>query len=179
MVTQPSNQQQIFVDVSALETLALTAERLASVVKPGDIIALDGNLGAGKTTFVQAFGHALGIKEKIVSPTFVLIHEYELGKTPLIHIDLYRLGEAQADSLVDEIATHQAEARSVICVEWAHLSQALQSLVTHFISIAVEQLDATNAASCCDNETHQHDIAKETRMMTIKTTSEAVLDAFH
>ncbi len=180
MVATSLNQQHIFVDVSSLETLAITAERLASVVKPGDVIALDGNLGAGKTTFVQAFGDALGIQEKIVSPTFVLIHEYELGPTPLIHIDLYRLGEEQADSLADDIATYQAEARSVICVEWAHLSQALQPLVTHFISIAVEQLDAVEGTvNCCDNQAHQHhDASQETRMMTIRTTSEAVINAF-
>jgi len=76
---------------SAEETIA-AGERLAEKLKPGDVVALSGNLGSGKTTFTKGIGKGLGVKNSrhINSPTFVLIKEYD-GKIPLYHLDLYRL----------------------------------------------------------------------------------------
>ena len=70
----------------------LIGEKLAKTLKPGDMIALSGDLGSGKTTFTKGIGKGLGIKDsrRINSPTFVLIKEYN-GKIPLYHLDLYRL----------------------------------------------------------------------------------------
>ena len=78
---------------SAKETM-LVGEKLAKKLKPGDIIALSGNLGSGKTTFTKGVGKGLGVKypRRINSPTFVLIKEYD-GKMPLYHLDLYRLDD--------------------------------------------------------------------------------------
>ena len=64
---------------------------LAKTLKPGTVILLQGDLGAGKTTLVQAIGEGLGISDPIVSPTFTLINEYTDGILPLYHLDLYRL----------------------------------------------------------------------------------------
>ncbi|MDP6686257.1 MAG: tRNA (adenosine(37)-N6)-threonylcarbamoyltransferase complex ATPase subunit type 1 TsaE, partial [Candidatus Omnitrophota bacterium] len=76
---------------SAQETIDL-GKKLAKTLSPGDIVALYGNLGSGKTTFTKGIGESLGVKDPrhINSPTFVLIKEYE-GRIPLYHVDLYRL----------------------------------------------------------------------------------------
>ena len=65
--------------------------KIGSVVKPGDIICLDGNLGVGKTVFAQGVAAGLLIDEDICSPTFTLIQEYTTGRIPLYHFDVYRI----------------------------------------------------------------------------------------
>src|ERR1035437_11204435 len=79
---------------NAAATQALGAA-LAVVARPGDLISLVGELGAGKTQFAKGFGAGLGVTETIVSPSFVLMAEYS-GRLPLFHIDLYRLAGAGA-----------------------------------------------------------------------------------
>lgn len=75
---------------SSSETGALGAH-LAIFVKPGDIISLTGDLGAGKTRFVQGLAEGLGITDRVTSPTFAIIKEYTGGRFPLYHFDAYRL----------------------------------------------------------------------------------------
>ena len=65
---------------------------MAGLARPGDVIVLAGDLGAGKTAFVQGFGRALGVTERITSPTFTLVHVYE-GRLPIHHLDVYRLDQ--------------------------------------------------------------------------------------
>lgn len=99
----------------AAETRALAAA-LAVAARPGDLISLIGDLGAGKTQFAKGFGAGLGIEDTIVSPSFVLMAEYR-GRLPLFHIDLYRLtdaAEALAGGLIDE-----RQAEGVTVIEWA------------------------------------------------------------
>lgn len=103
-------------------TRALAA-RLAAVARAGDVIALRGDLGAGKTVFAKGFGAGLGVRETIASPTFILMAEYE-GRLPLFHLDCYRLADASdavASGLLDErLGT------GVTLVEWAErLGEAL------------------------------------------------------
>lgn len=97
---------------------ARLAERLAGWAEPGTVIALDGDLGAGKTFFSQAFARALGVREVVNSPTFTIIREYEDGRLPLYHIDVYRLSQEEADELgLDDYFYGQG----VVLVEWAGL----------------------------------------------------------
>jgi tRNA threonylcarbamoyladenosine biosynthesis protein TsaE len=98
------------------ETAAL-ARRLAAHLQAGDLILLQGGLGAGKTTFVQGLAQGLGVREPVTSPTFTLIHHYSGGRLPLFHFDLYRLeGEQEIADLGFE---EYLEQRGVIVVEWA------------------------------------------------------------
>jgi len=97
------------------ETRALAAA-LAAAARPGDLISLVGDLGAGKTQFAKGFGAGLGIADTIVSPSFVLMAEYR-GRLPLFHVDLYRLAdaaEALAGGLIDD-----RQVEGVTLVEWA------------------------------------------------------------
>ncbi len=92
------------------------AARLATVALPGDIIALLGDLGAGKTVFAKGFGAGLGVDGTINSPSFILMAEYE-GRLPYFHLDLFRLAdaaEALAGGLLDE-----RQAAGVTVIEWA------------------------------------------------------------
>src|SRR5690625_396703 len=77
------------------------AERLAVLLKPGDVITLEGDLGAGKTAFAKGLASGLGVKETISSPTFTIIKEYE-GEIPFFHMDAYRLEYSEEDIGFDE-----------------------------------------------------------------------------
>lgn len=99
---------------SAEVTLAIAAD-LARAARPGDLICLWGDLGAGKTVVAKGFGAGLGVQDTINSPTFVLMAEY-VGRLPLFHLDLYRLAgadDAYAGGLLDE-----RQAVGVTLIEW-------------------------------------------------------------
>lgn len=106
---------------SSAETLSL-AERVGTILRPGDVVALSGDLGAGKTVFAKGIARALGILEDVVSPTFTLVREYE-GLVPLVHVDVYRLDHLQElhDLGFDELVG----GRSVMVVEWGERVSAL------------------------------------------------------
>jgi tRNA threonylcarbamoyladenosine biosynthesis protein TsaE len=98
------------------EATRAVAAALASAARPGDLIALHGELGAGKTQLAKGFGAGLGVTATINSPSYVLMAEYE-GRLPLFHLDLYRLDDASdalAGGLLDE-----RQAAGVSLVEWA------------------------------------------------------------
>jgi len=98
----------------AASTRALGA-RLAALARPGDLVCLAGQLGAGKTQLAKGFGIGLGVEDPVTSPTFVLMSEYA-GRLPLFHVDLYRLdgaADALAGGLLDE-----RQAAGVTLVEW-------------------------------------------------------------
>jgi tRNA threonylcarbamoyladenosine biosynthesis protein TsaE len=95
-------------------TRALAA-RLATVARPGDLLCLWGELGAGKTVFAKGFGAGLGVVGTISSPSFVLMGEYQ-GRLPLFHLDLYRLAGA-ADALEGGLLDERQSA-GVVLVEW-------------------------------------------------------------
>ena len=96
-----------------------TARKLAEVSKKGDIYALVGDLGVGKTAFAKGFAEGLGIRESIVSPTFTILQIYESGRMPLYHFDVYRIGDV---SEMDEIGYEDCFwGDGVSLVEWADI----------------------------------------------------------
>jgi tRNA threonylcarbamoyladenosine biosynthesis protein TsaE len=107
--------ERIVVTTEPAATRAL-AERLAAASRPGDLLCLVGDLGAGKTQFAKGFAVGLGISDVVSSPTFVLMTEYE-GRLPLFHLDLYRLDDA-ADAMAGGLLDDR-QAEGVVLVEWA------------------------------------------------------------
>ncbi|WP_044340652.1 tRNA (adenosine(37)-N6)-threonylcarbamoyltransferase complex ATPase subunit type 1 TsaE [Rossellomorea aquimaris] len=110
------NQYEL-VTTSPEETGAF-AEKLATYLQPGDVLTLEGDLGAGKTTFTKGLAKGLGISKTVNSPTFTIIKEYR-GRLPLYHMDVYRLDDSFEDLGFDEYF----EGEGVTVVEWAHLIQ--------------------------------------------------------
>ena len=108
-------------DLARQVTTATPAEtrdlgsRLAAVARPGDLVCLWGDLGAGKTVFAKGFGAGLGVQGTVTSPTFILMSEYE-GRLPLFHVDLYRLTDA-ADVLLGGLLDER-QAGGVTLIEW-------------------------------------------------------------
>ncbi|MBM3268780.1 MAG: tRNA (adenosine(37)-N6)-threonylcarbamoyltransferase complex ATPase subunit type 1 TsaE [Candidatus Sericytochromatia bacterium] len=108
-------------------------ESLGRLCEPGDVVLLEGDLGAGKTTLVQGLAAGLGVEGDVTSPTFALLHELS-GRVPLRHMDLYRLDEAHLAHLGLE---EWFEPDAVIAVEWAERlgpfapRQALHIVLTH------------------------------------------------
>lgn len=91
--------------------------RLGQLIQPGAVIAYTGNLGAGKTAFTRGLARGLGIPDRVTSPTFTIVNEYEGGRLPLFHFDMYRLGSS--DELFD-IGWEDYLARGGVCaVEWS------------------------------------------------------------
>lgn len=101
------------------QELSYLGERMAQLVQPGDFIALDGDLGTGKTLLTQGLAQGLHIVEDISSPTFTIIHEYESGRLPLYHMDVYRL--KQPEDLYDLGYEEYFYGEGVTVVEWAQI----------------------------------------------------------
>lgn len=101
---------------SSAEATLVFAERLGGMLISGDVLTLEGDLGAGKTTFTKGIAKGLGIKRMVNSPTFTIIKEYH-GRLPLYHMDVYRVTDQAEDLGFNEYF----EGEGVTVVEWAHL----------------------------------------------------------
>jgi tRNA threonylcarbamoyladenosine biosynthesis protein TsaE len=101
---------------------AALAGRLATVARPGDVIALGGDLGSGKTTLARGFIRALGVAEEVPSPTFTLVQTYETPRGMVWHFDLYRLAQPE-DSF--ELGLEEAFAEGIVLIEWPERLGAL------------------------------------------------------
>ena len=89
---------------------------LADVLRTHDVVVLTGELGAGKTTFVQGVARGLGATEHVASPTFTLVREYVSGRVPVAHVDLYRLEREQ--DVIDLALDELEDGERVLLVEW-------------------------------------------------------------
>ena len=120
MATATSNG--LWTTRSPAQTQAL-GRRLASALAPGDVLALCGDLGSGKTTFAQGLARGLRVKESVTSPSFVLVREYR-GRLPVYHLDLFRLD--RLDDLETIGYDEYVAGRGVTLIEWAQkMPQAL------------------------------------------------------
>ena len=106
---------------------------LAGLAKPGDVVLLSGDLGAGKTTLAQGFARGLRIDEPVVSPTFILARTYE-GRLPLIHADAYRM--ESLDEVADLDLPEQLDDGGVAIVEWGEV--IAPAIAADFLDVRIE-----------------------------------------
>ncbi|WAA12568.1 tRNA (adenosine(37)-N6)-threonylcarbamoyltransferase complex ATPase subunit type 1 TsaE [Fervidibacillus halotolerans] len=106
------------ITVNGLEETKHLAKSLAFYLQSGDVIALEGDLGAGKTSFTKGLAEGLDIHQNVNSPTFTIIKEY-MGRLPLYHMDVYRLDDSEEDLGFDEYF----HGDGITVVEWAHKIQ--------------------------------------------------------
>ncbi|WP_391117773.1 tRNA (adenosine(37)-N6)-threonylcarbamoyltransferase complex ATPase subunit type 1 TsaE [Psychrobacillus sp. L3] len=118
---------------SELETEAL-AQQLSALLQTSDVLTLEGDLGAGKTTFTKSVAKGLGITRNVNSPTFTILKQYE-GRIPLNHLDVYRLADSDEDLGWDELFYGDA----VSIIEWAHLIE--EDLPTERLAIQILRLE--------------------------------------
>ncbi len=105
--------------VTSLEETKNVARELAKLLKPGTIVALNGDLGAGKTTMVQLICKELAVDEYVNSPTFTIVNEYESGKWKVNHIDFYRV--KHIDELLEIGIEQYFNDKDITFIEWAEL----------------------------------------------------------
>ena len=122
------------------EETEAVGRKLAAQLRPGDVLAYYGDLGAGKTAFTRGLAAGLGVTEPVTSPTYTIVNEYLSGHLPLFHFDMYRLGSA--DELFD-IGWEDYLARGGICaVEWSeNVEEALDGALR--ITITKDSADET------------------------------------
>lgn len=118
----------------SLEETQNLAQSLAQLLEAQDTITLEGDLGAGKTTFTQALAKGLGITRTVNSPTFTIMKQYE-GRLPFNHLDVYRLADSDEDLGWEEIFYGDA----VTVVEWAHLIE--EDLPDERLAIEIYRID--------------------------------------
>ena len=143
-----------------LETRTADATRaagaaLAPFLRPRDVVVLTGELGAGKTTFVQGVAAGLGATEHVTSPTFTLVREYVSGRVPLAHVDLYRLDREQ--DVIDLALDELEDGERVLLVEWG--DPVAELLAEDRLRVELVGTDPTGA--------------DETRRITIEPTGHA------
>ena len=119
-------------EVSSVEETWALAKELAKELKPGDIVCLEGDLGAGKTTFTQGLAAALGVPGRVTSPTFCIVQEHQSPDVLLVHMDLYRLhGEEDVEAIGWEDYLSRG---AIIAVEWPERAGALLPSSAHHVA---------------------------------------------
>ena len=125
----------IIIETNSAEETFRLGEKLGHLAIPGQIYTLNGDLGVGKTVFTQGVASGLGIKEPVNSPTFTIVQEYEDGRMPFYHFDVYRIGDLEE---MEEIGYDDYFFGNGIClIEWAELIQEI--LPETIISITIEK----------------------------------------
>ena len=135
---------------SEQETEVLARE-LAKTLCPGDVLALEGDLGAGKTAFTRGLASGLGYEGRVTSPTFTVVNEYLGGRLPLFHFDLYRL--SSPEELFDIGWEDYLDRGGVCCVEWSqrggdYLTSARKVTITRGDTDTTRHIHIEEATTC-------------------------------
>ncbi len=117
----------------------MIGRKLASLAFPGDVIALSGPLGAGKTAFVGGLAEGLGIEEPVTSPSFVLMRRYDSGFTPLVHVDVYRLSSLGE---FEDLEVYEEGREGVVVIEWA--DAIAPALPANHLSVELDPVSETD-----------------------------------
>jgi len=119
-------------EVSSVEETWAIARELAKELKPGDVVCLEGDLGAGKTTFTQGLAAALGVPGRVTSPTFCIVQEHQSSDVLFVHMDLYRL---HGEEDVEAIGWEDYLARGAIfAIEWPERAGSLIPPFAHHLA---------------------------------------------
>jgi len=123
MQKQERNRIMKIIETYSPEETFQAGKRLGEQAGKGQVYCLDGDLGVGKTVFTQGFAKGLGIQNDVNSPTFTIIQQYEEGRLPLYHFDVYRIGDI---SEMDEIGYEDCFYGEGVClIEWASLVEEI------------------------------------------------------
>lgn len=133
-----------FVSKSEIETIEF-AQKLTKILPNGSVIAMKGDLGAGKTTFVRGVAKALEIKDVVQSPTFNIMKIYLKGIRPLIHIDAYRLADLNTDIGLDEYIGYES---GLTLIEWPDFISDL--LPKDTFTITIKHMSENQREIICD-----------------------------
>lgn len=164
----------LVVSRSPEETRILGAS-LAPLLLPGDVLSLNGDLGAGKTCFVQGLAGALGVESRVTSPTFTLMHEYA-GRYPIVHLDVYRLDYFQ--EVLDLGFEELLDPGAILVVEWGEAVAPL--LPARYLEIELRRAGA--AGDACDEDCRSVAFRArgdgwERKLDSMRVTAETLLDA--
>ena len=159
------------VTTRSVDETRIIGASLAPMLLPGDVISLTGDLGAGKTALVQGLAAALGVQDRVTSPTFTIVHEYE-GRYPFIHMDVYRLNSFQ--EVIDLGFEEFLDPESVVVIEWGGAITPL--LPRRHLEIELRQTDTEdlNERFLVFRPRGQEWIRK---IQEMRLTGEALLDA--
>ena len=124
------------VELTTVDDTVEFGRRLARVLRAGDLVILDGPLGAGKTALARGVGAGLGVRGEVTSPTFVISRVHRGGRLPLVHVDAYRLGGV---SEVDDLDLDASVEDSVTVVEWG--GGKVEQLADAHLLIRIERRD--------------------------------------
>ena len=128
------SEKKMIIETNSPETFEL-GKRLGEQAKPGWIFTLVGDLGVGKTVFTQGLARGLGIEEPVSSPTFTIVQEYDTGRLPFYHFDVYRIGDIEE---MEEIGYDDCFFGGGVClVEWADLIEEL--IPEHAFHVTIEK----------------------------------------
>jgi tRNA threonylcarbamoyladenosine biosynthesis protein TsaE len=128
---------------ASAEDTKVAGEEFAGLLRPGDVVLLSGQLGAGKTTFIQGVARGLGVRERVTSPTFVMVREHrcvnELGITTLHHADVYRVGSLGE---VSDLALGElVEESAVALIEWGEIASSVFGLDVLLVDFLLDDDD--------------------------------------
>jgi tRNA threonylcarbamoyladenosine biosynthesis protein TsaE len=171
------------VDSRSPEETRILGASLAPALLPGDVLSLNGDLGAGKTCFVQGLAGALEVDGRVTSPTFTLVHEYN-GRYPIVHLDVYRLNYFQ--EVLDLGFEELLDPGAILVVEWGEAVAPL--LPNRYLDIELRRSDDWGAAASGDDDLDGRDELRavafrsrgpgwERKLDTMRVTAEALLDA--
>lgn len=132
-------RRRVLITRGAAETAA-EGKKLAKILRPGDVVLLNGDLGAGKTHFTQGICEGLGIAEYAVSPTFTIVNEYRSGGTVLNHLDVYRLSDF--DELIDVGFEDYLSGGGITVIEWADKFEELSELPERTFNVNIDRVNA-------------------------------------
>ena len=130
-----NGEQYMIYDSFKPEDTFLVAEQMGQSAQPGLVICLNGDLGVGKTLFSQGFAKGLGIEDSVNSPTFTIVQQYDEGRIPLYHFDVYRIEDSDE---MEEVGFQDLIYGDGVClIEWAGIISDI--LPEHYIEVNIEK----------------------------------------